>query len=179
MFMNAHARRFTIFAISCLTFGAIAILGGYGMHALAQSPFWGNGDSEAVAVAVPGDTSAAPTRIVDDMPTTNPLIILGALGDESNSRILVQAGQVIQFVSPVEGGGTYQLFTGLNGIYIPASGAPSVLNDANGMLITPGQTRPVTFLIPGTYTITSASYPDTLIHIIVKASLLKNTISNF
>jgi plastocyanin len=83
--------------------------------------------------------------------------------------VTIKAGQAVLFDDPTGSGGTHDLVIGHNGQFSAMSGAPSELNSATGMLISPGQQQAITFAKAGTYPITCTIHPSMQVTVTVTA----------
>jgi plastocyanin len=100
-----------------------------------------------VATATPAARSAA-------------TISLSVISFSGATNVTIKTGQAVLFDDPASSGGTHDLVIGHNGQFSAMSGAPSELNSATGMLISPGQRQIITFATAGTYPITCTIHPS-------------------
>ena len=85
------------------------------------------------------------------------------------SSITIVAGQSVQFVDPANGGGVHVLCIGKNSECMPQAGAPTLLNVANGVQVSPGDPPIVaTFPTKGTYVVVCTIHPGMAVTINVR-----------
>jgi len=81
------------------------------------------------------------------------------------TTVSIAAGQSVTFDNSA--GGIHQLVTGTHGTLIAASGAPSELTAVEGLALSPGDEKTVTFSTAGTYQVTCLIHPSMATTIIV------------
>ncbi len=85
------------------------------------------------------------------------------------SSATIDAGQSVQFVDPVKGGGIHVLCIGKNSMCAPKAGAPAQLNVPYGIQMQPGDPPiDVTFATKGTYVVVCIIHPGMAVTINVK-----------
>lgn len=83
------------------------------------------------------------------------------------TSVTVQAGQAVHFVDPQASGGTHNLCIGSNGQCDSSGKGPSALHNP-GMMLSPGDTKDVTFDTAGTFTVTCTFHPSMLLTVTVQ-----------
>jgi plastocyanin len=99
---------------------------------------------------------------------TGSTISLGASSFNGTTTLTIQAGQSVTFDDT--SGGTHDLVTGTNGQFAAVSGAPSELSTADGLHLTAGDKKTITFANAGTYQITCTIHPSMQATIVVNAA---------
>jgi len=84
---------------------------------------------------------------------------MGASTFMGPTHLQIKVGTPINFVDPRGAGGTHYLVIGTQGQWKQTSGAPSMLNVAQGMLFQAGMSQSITFTQPGNYPITCIPHP--------------------
>ncbi len=104
--------------------------------------------------------AATPTAVATlPPPSTTPLVTMGASTFMGATHLQIKAGTPINFVDPRGAGGVHYLVIGTNGAWHQMAGAPSQLNNAQGMLFQPGMSQSIVFTQPGNYPITCTTHP--------------------
>jgi plastocyanin len=96
-------------------------------------------------------------------------ISFGRINFAGATNVTIKAGQAVLFDDPSGSGGTHDLVIGHNGQFSSMSGAPSELNSATGMLISPGQQQTIVFPSKGTFPITCTIHPSMQVTVTVTA----------
>jgi plastocyanin len=94
-------------------------------------------------------------------------VAMGAADFTGNTSFTIKAGQSLTFTNPSSA--EHILVTGVNGLYMPEKGAPSVFNQAVGKTFHSGDKFVYPFTTPGTYHITCTLHPSMEVMITVKA----------
>lgn len=83
------------------------------------------------------------------------------------TSVTIQAGQAVHFVDSQSSGGTHNLCIGSNGQCDSSGKGPAALHNP-GMMLTPGDTKDVTFDTAGTFTVTCTIHPGMLLTVTVQ-----------
>jgi plastocyanin len=89
---------------------------------------------------------------------TSATLTLGGSSFTGATSVTIQALQSVTFDDT--SGGTHDLVTGISGRFIAMLDAPSQLSRADGLRLTAGDKKTITFMTPGTYQITCALHPS-------------------
>jgi plastocyanin len=93
---------------------------------------------------------------------------LGASSFTGATSITVTAGQAVTFDD--SSGGTHNLVTGTNGQFTAATGAPNEFSTKDGLSLSAGDKKTITFANAGTYHITCTIHPSMQATITVTAA---------
>ncbi|HEU5349846.1 MAG TPA: plastocyanin/azurin family copper-binding protein [Ktedonobacterales bacterium] len=123
---------------------------------------------ESSVAATPTDTSAPAATTAPSATATTATSGGGTggatigLGVETFTRtsVTIKAGQSVTFNDPSDTGNVHDLVTGTNGQFSAAAGAPSEFASADGLTLSPGDTKAVVFPKAGTFTITCTFHPN-------------------
>jgi plastocyanin len=85
-------------------------------------------------------------------------ISMGFGAFSGSTSITIKAGDAVTFDD--SNGGRHDLVIGTGGQFVAASGAPSDLNNANGVVFAGGDTKTIVFPTAGTYHITCTLHPS-------------------
>lgn len=83
------------------------------------------------------------------------------------TSVTITAGQAVHFVDPQSSGGAHNICVGTSGQCDTSGKGPSALQKP-GMMLSPGDTKDVTFDTAGTYTITCTFHPSMLLTVTVQ-----------
>jgi len=92
-------------------------------------------------------------------------LTLGGSSFSGATSVTIQALQSVIFDDTA--GGTHDLVTGISGRFLATPEAPSELSSADGLRLTAGDKKTITFMTPGTYQITCTLHPSMEATIIV------------
>jgi plastocyanin len=116
------------------------------------------GTAEATATVAPTATTApAPATPTQAASSGAATIDMDISSFGNSSSVTIKAGQQVNFDDSA--GGVHILVIGSNGQFKSQSGAPSELNNANGVSFSPGDTKEIKFATAGTYKITCKIHP--------------------
>jgi plastocyanin len=93
---------------------------------------------------------------------------LGSSSFTGSTSITITAGQDVTFDD--SSGGTHDLVTGTNGTFSAAQGAPDEFSTKDGLKLSAGDKKTVTFKNAGTYKITCTIHPSMQATITVNAA---------
>jgi plastocyanin len=93
---------------------------------------------------------------------------LGASSFTGATDITITAGQAVTFDD--SSGGTHDLVTGTNGQFTAATGAPNEFSTKDGLDLSAGDKKTITFANAGTYQITCTIHPSMQAKITVTAA---------
>jgi plastocyanin len=93
---------------------------------------------------------------------------LGGSGFTGATSITITAGQSVTFDD--SSGGTHDLVTGTNGTFTAVTGAPDEFSKSEGLGLSAGDKKTVTFNTAGTYQITCTIHPSMQATITVNAA---------
>ena len=93
---------------------------------------------------------------------------LGASSFNGATSITITAGQAVTFDD--SSGGTHDLVTGTNGQFTAATGAPNEFSTKDGLDLSAGDKKTITFANAGTYQITCTIHPSMQATITVTAA---------
>jgi plastocyanin len=93
---------------------------------------------------------------------------LGASSFTGATDITITAGQAVTFDD--SSGGTHNLVTGTSGQFTAATGAPSEFSTKDGLSLSAGDKKTITFANAGTYHITCTIHPSMQATITVNAA---------
>lgn len=85
----------------------------------------------------------------------------------TQTSVTIQAGQAVHFVDSASSGGTHNLCIGSSGQCDTSGKGPAALHNP-GMMISPGDTKDVTFDTAGTFTVTCTIHPSMLLTVTVQ-----------
>ncbi len=115
--------------------------------------------AEATATSAPTATTApAPATPTQAASSGAATIVMEQIGFGDSSNVTIKAGQKVTFDDSA--GGTHVLVIGSGGQFKAQSGAPTELNNANGVAFAPGDTKEIAFPTAGTYRITCKIHPS-------------------
>lgn len=99
---------------------------------------------------------------------TGSTLSLGASSFTGATDITITAGQSVTFDD--SSGGTHDLVTGTNGQFTAATGAPNEFSTKDGLDLSAGDKKTITFANAGTYQITCTIHPSMQAKITVTAA---------
>jgi plastocyanin len=93
---------------------------------------------------------------------------MSSSGFSGATGITITAGQAVTFDD--SSGGTHDLVTGTNGQFTAATGAPNEFSTKDGLSLSAGDKKTVTFNTAGTYHITCTIHPTMQATVTVNAA---------